>query len=200
MPNPNTSKSVALDIETYELLKHMANEEFRTLAGQIRWLMKQAGLPVRPVDAEPKAIGVQPIRRGPGRPRKNPEPLAHIIRDQIKKPLDLGLDIPIAPVSPHVDKRLRKGTRLLVWSASAEILVRMLRKREWVRSCDFADLPLQDPAKQIHAMLKSGWIGTNPDHPRQSPKLYALTLQGKRRAEKIQQIRVKEEQAHGISA
>ena len=200
MPNPNTSKSIAIDIETYELLKNMANEEFRTLAGQIRWLMKQAGLAVRPVDTEPKAIAIQPVRRGPGRPRKNPEPLAHIIRDQTKVPIPTDAEVPIAPVDRHSERRPGKATRLLPWSASAEILVRMLRKREWMRSCDFADLPLQDPAKQIHAMLKSGWIGTNPEHPRHTPKLYALTLQGKRRAEKIQQIRMREEKAHGISA
>ena len=55
----NNHKSVALDVETYEILKRVADHECRTIGGQIRWLIKQ--MPML-ADLKPMSPAV-PIRR-----------------------------------------------------------------------------------------------------------------------------------------
>ena len=55
----NNHKSVAIDIETYEILKRVADHECRTVGGQIRWLIKQ--MPML-ADLKPMSPAL-PIRR-----------------------------------------------------------------------------------------------------------------------------------------
>lgn len=52
-------KSVSIDMETYEILKRVADHECRTVGGQIRWLIKQ--MPML-ADLKPMSPAL-PIRR-----------------------------------------------------------------------------------------------------------------------------------------
>jgi len=59
----NTHKSVAIDIQTYNILTRMAEEECRSVAMQIKWLIKNSGkhIDVSPViDETPPPIKMRP--------------------------------------------------------------------------------------------------------------------------------------------
>jgi len=62
----NTHKSVAIDIQTYNILSQMAEEECRSIAMQIKWLLKNIGkekaLPLALPSPEVTPIKMKPKR------------------------------------------------------------------------------------------------------------------------------------------
>lgn len=60
----NTHKSVAIDIQTYNILSQMAEEECRSIAMQIKWLLKNSGKENAPQVALPSPE-VAPIKMKP---------------------------------------------------------------------------------------------------------------------------------------
>lgn len=133
MPDPTNHKSVALDIETYETLRQLADDQCRTISGQIKWMLKNGGFPVASTPPKPKT------------------------------------------------RKVKKAfTRIMPWSGSSEILVRMYASQATLRAADFSDIPnFEDPHKQMYMLEDRGWvqrIGNN------QPAWYQLTAEGQKRA------------------